>query len=98
MGGFRLLPEAENDLESIWLYSASNWGVDQAHAYIDGLVDIFQLISGNPLMCREQSEFTPPVYIHHHAHHLIVFILSDIGIDIVRILHDSMDIDTQLEI
>lgn len=97
MESFRLLPEAENDLESIWLYSANNWGVDQAHAYIDGLVDIFQLLSDNPLMCREQSEFTPPVYIHHHAHHLLVFILSDIGIDIVRVLHESMDIDTQLD-
>ncbi len=97
MESFRLLPEAENDLESIWLYSANNWGADQAHAYIDGLVDIFQLLSDNPLMCREQSKFTPLVYIHHHAHHLIVFILSDIGIDIVRVLHESMDIGTQLD-
>ena len=96
MESFRLLPQAESDLESIWLYSANNWGVDQAHSYLDGLVDIFQLLSDNPLMCREQSEFTPPVYIHHHAHHLIIFILSDIGIDIVRVLHESMDIDTQL--
>lgn len=97
MTSYQLYPEAENDLESIWLYSEKNWGVDQAHAYLDGLVDIFQLLSENPLMCRERSEFEPPVHIHHHAHHLIVFILSDAGIDIVRVLHESMDVDTQLD-
>ena len=96
MGSFRLLPEAGNDLESVWQYSAENWGVDQAHAYLDGLVNIFQLLSENPRMCRERIEFTPPVYIHHHAHHLVVFILSEIGINIVRVLHESMDIDGQL--
>ncbi len=95
MDNFRLPPEAENDLESIWQYPAENWGIDQAHAYLDGLVDIFQLLSENPLMCRERIEFTPPVYIHHHAHHLVVFILSETGIDIVRVLHESMDIDGQ---
>ena len=98
MSGFRLLPQAENDLEAIWLHSANNWSVDQAHAYVDSLVELFQLLSDNPLMCRERNEFTPPVHIHHHAHHLIVFILSDNGIDIVRVLHESMDIDTQLDV
>jgi len=96
VGSFRLLPEAENDLESIWQYSAKNWGVDQAHAYLDGLVDIFEILSENPLMCRERTEFTPPVYIHHHARHLVVFILSEAGIDIVRVLHESIDVDAQL--
>lgn len=96
MVNFRLLPEAEIDLESVWLYTAESWGVDQAHFCLDGLVDIFQILSNNPLMCRERIEFTPPVYIHHHAHHLVVFILPETGIDIVRVLHESMDIDGQL--
>jgi toxin ParE1/3/4 len=52
VSNFRLLPEAENDLESIWKYSAENWGIDQAHAYLDGLVDIFQLLSENPLIIQ----------------------------------------------
>ena len=97
MDSFRLLPEVENDLESIWRYTAKNWSIDQAHAYLDGLVDIFKLLSENPLMCRERNEFAPPVNIHHHAHHLVVFILTEIGVDIVRILHESMDIDMQLD-
>lgn len=97
MSQFRLLPEAEKDLESIWHYTLQNWGLDQAESYLDGLVDIFELLSKNPLMSRERLEFSPFVRIHHHAHHLVVFIISEVGIDIVRVLHDSMDVDSHLE-
>ncbi len=97
MDKFRLLPEAEKDLESIWQHTAKNWSANQADHYIDGLVDIFKLLSKNPLMCRERSEFSPSVYIHHHAHHLVVFMISRTGIDIVRVLHESMDIDAHLD-
>lgn len=94
MDKFRLLPEAEKDLESIWQYTLERWGIDQADYYIDGLVDIFKLLSENPLMCRVRNEFTPSIHIHHH---LIVFVLSNAGIDIVRVLDESMDIDTHLD-
>lgn len=97
MSGFKLLPKAENDLETIWLYTESKWGINQAHDYLDGLIGVFQLLSENPLMCRERKEFTPPVHIHHHAHHLIIFIISGEQINIIRVLHESMDIDAQLD-
>jgi len=97
VGTFRLLPEAENDLESIWQHTAKNWGIDQAHFYLYGLVGIFKLLSENPQMCRERNEFAPPVYIHHHTHHLVVFILSESGINIPRILHESMGVDILLD-
>jgi toxin ParE1/3/4 len=97
LNNFKLRPEAEKDLESIWRYTAENWSVDQAHSYIDGLVDMFLLLVENPMMCRERNEFKPPVHIHHHAHHLVIFVPSTTGIDIVRVLHESMDVDTQLD-
>ena len=58
MDKFRLLPEAEKDLESIWQYTAKNWGVDQADYYIDGLVEIFKLLS-------ENISIADPVRIHY---------------------------------
>ncbi len=97
MNTYRLLPAAERDLESIWHYTEKNWGANQADCYIDGLIDLFELLSENPQMCRERHEFCPPVFIHHHAHHLVVFMVSSIGIDVIRILHESMDIDAHLD-
>ena len=74
MEEYKLLPEAEKDLEDIWHYTAKEWGTDQAIQYIDDLDGAFMLLARTPLMCRERSEFTPPVRIHHHKKHLIVYL------------------------
>lgn len=97
MSSYKLLPEAERDLENIWLYTAQEWGVEQAMNYIDELNDSFQNLNDHIKFSRLRTEFTPPVYIYRCNHHLIVYLKSDGYIAIVRILHEKMDIDGQLE-
>ena len=41
-------------------------------------------------------EFIPPVRIYNYARHLVVYLVVDDGINIVRVLHKNMDVDTQL--
>jgi toxin ParE1/3/4 len=91
-----ILPEAEGDLESIWLYTEENWGIDQAYAYHEGLTNTFMLLSENLRMGQERSEFTPTVFSHHHASHIVIYVPYKEGISIVRVLHESMDIDSRL--
>lgn len=98
MAKYILKKSAENDLEEIWHYTAKNWGTTQAIEYIHKLEKAFLVLVDNPLMCRERSEFDPPTRIHHHASHLIVYLMTDNDhIKIIRILHESMDIDLQLQ-
>lgn len=89
--------QAEQDLLDIWLYTFSEWGEKQADVYIDNLSEALALLANQPLICRERLEFSPPVRIHRHAHHLIVYLAQDDGINVVRVLHESMDVDVQLE-
>lgn len=88
--------QAKQDLVDIWLYTYGQWGEKQADKYLDDLEAALHLLAEQPLICRERREFTPPVRIHNHAHHLIVYLIEDDGINIVRVLHESMDIDAQL--
>ena len=88
---------AEQDLLEIWLYSFQNWGARQADSYLDELSEAMALLAEQPLICRERREFVPPVRIHHHAHHLIVYLAEVDGINLIRVLHESMDIDVHLE-
>lgn len=97
MARYRLLPAAEKDLESIWRYTVKHWDVEQALRYVDGLDEAFNVLANAPLMCRERRELVPPVRIHHHAKHLIVYVVEETQITIVRVLHESMQIDTQLD-
>jgi toxin ParE1/3/4 len=41
MAEYRLTPAAEQDLESIWIYTAKEWGLDQASRYFDSLIAAF---------------------------------------------------------
>lgn len=93
-----LRPLAEQDLNNIWLYSFQNWGGEaQADQYFDQLSNAIELLGSAPLMCHIRQEFIPPVRIHHHASHLIIYVATEDNVDIIRVLHESMDIEALLE-
>lgn len=94
---YKLTPAAEKDLEKIWRYSAESWGPQQANLYLDEMLAIFDLIVENPNMGWQYQELTPSVRLHIYKSHLIVYLPTENGIDIVRLLHQSMDVDSQLE-
>lgn len=89
--------QAEQDLVEIWLYTLDEWGEYQANKYLDDLDAVLRLLAEQPLICRERTELNPPVRTHHHAHHLIVYQALDDGISVVRVLHESMDVDNHME-
>lgn len=97
MGRYRLRPKAEKDLEDIWNYTVKRWGIEQAVKYIDELDEAFGILAGSPHICRERPEFDPPVHIHHHKKHLVIYMMEDSSIFILRVLHENMDIDAQLD-
>jgi len=98
MASYRLKKLAEIDFEKIWLYTAKKWSVVQAIKYTTELERVFWVLADNPLMCRERFEFKPPVRIHHHGSHLIIYKMTvEQHISIVRVLHEGMDIDNQLQ-
>lgn len=88
---YGLTPAAEADLEGIWRYTAESWSVRQADEYIGGLVKSFALIASMPTMARERAEFDPPVRIHVHDRHLIVYVLEGEGVAILRVLGGRQD-------
>ena len=96
MAGYRFLPAARDDLEDVWEYTIARWDVEQAIGYTDEIEAACEILCESPLMCREREEYYPPVRIHPHGEHLIVYVMDDEGILIVRILHSHMDIDKKL--
>jgi toxin ParE1/3/4 len=88
---YRLSPAAESDLDDIWRYSAETWSVEQADRYIDGLVRTFELIVSVPEIARERNEFMPPVRIHLHGRHLIVYVIEPGHVAILRVLGGRQD-------
>lgn len=84
---------ADAGIIDIFVESAARY--DKAHAqnYVAGLAATFALLAKNPLMARERLEFHPPVRMHPHRAHMIVYSELDDGdgILIIRILHNRED-------
>ena len=83
----RLTPQAERDLEEIWLFSAQTWSLQQAETYVAALADTFELLRITPEMAPERREISPPVRIHRHRSHLIVYRIETEVLLVIRVLH-----------
>lgn len=87
----RLTPRAIADLDDIWRYTAENWSMAQADRYLDDLIGLFDTIAAMPTLAREHVEFTPPVRIHRHEEHLIVYLSNTRQVTILRVLGGRQD-------
>lgn len=87
---------AEQDLVNIWLYTWHEWSEQQADFYLDALDQAMRLLAEQPYLGKERREFTPAVRSYSYAHHVIVYLVIDDGINIIRVLHKNMDVDSQL--
>lgn len=96
MSKFTVTKAANADIRSIARYTQDTWGRDQRRRYLDGLNEKFEVLAAMPEMVAERRDFRPPVRIHHHEKHLIIYVITDSGILIVRVLHQSQDVPAQL--
>ncbi len=96
MSDFQLSKKAEQDLKEIYQYGYRQQGERQADRYIHKLEKTFYFLAENPLICPERIEFVPPVRIHHHDEHLVVYIYENNAVLIIRLLHEHMDIKNRL--
>ncbi len=89
--------EAEKDLIEIYRYGFIEHGERQAEIYLKSLKEKCQFLADNPKLTRKRDEFTPPVRIHPHKEHLIIYLIEEDYILIVRVLYKKMDVPNRLD-
>ncbi len=52
--------------------------------------------ASKPEIAAERRDFRPPVRVHRHEKHLIIYLITDDEILIVRVLHQSQDVPARL--
>jgi toxin ParE1/3/4 len=87
----RLTPKAEEDVIGRYGYGVTTFGVDQTEQYYAALNSTFLLLVDQPLLARERIEFTPPVRIHFHGSHVMVYVVVDGTLLIVRVRGNRQD-------
>lgn len=97
MGRYLLSPAAQADLEDIWDYTVQRWDVEQAEEYLRGLQHAIERAAANPRVGRSCDEIRPGYRKLAAGSHTLYYRLSpDRIVDVVRILHQRMDVDRHL--
>ena len=95
---YKISKESEKDLEKIWLYTFETWSLEQADYYYDLLMDEIEYLAENPKNGIDFSQIRKGYFRSRVKSHFIFYrvsVKSD-EIEIIRILHQQMDIDSQL--
>lgn len=93
MIAYRLSPAAEADLVGIWNYTAQQWDKDQAARYVVAIRDRLDGIVAGRIPLRSAADVRPGYFKCAAGSHMIYFTrASDQTIDVIRILHRSMDV------
>ena len=100
---YRFHPNADKKLDDIWIHGYHKWGEIQADKYIDGLYDLLERIANDlsyPIIKTIPERVMPNVkYIHYQRHYLFFRKAApylEERIQVLAILHDSMDIPARL--
>ncbi|MCZ6673935.1 MAG: type II toxin-antitoxin system RelE/ParE family toxin [Verrucomicrobia bacterium] len=71
-------------------------GPEQEDIYLELLHTAFMALSKNPNLGRVYAEVYPGLRGYLAGRHIILYQVSDVAVEIVRVLHHSMDLDSQL--
>ena len=93
---FVISKRAISDLEEIWLYTVEKWSIEQADRYYNLIFDEISYICKN-INAGKSMEHVRKGYKASKvkSHYIFYRVLND-TVEIIRILHERMDIENRL--
>jgi toxin ParE1/3/4 len=95
---YRISRAAAIDLEGIWLYTCETWSEEQADRYFNLLLDEIEYLSVNPESGKNYSHVRIGYFRSRVKSHFIFYKVNQKRkeLEIIRILHQKMDIESHL--
>ena len=93
---YRISARAIQDLEDIWEFTFHNWSKNQADRYYKLIINEIEYISKNLTVGKDMSHVKEGYLVTYVKSHMIFFNRHDDIVIVIRILHQKMDIETNL--
>ena len=97
MVNFQLTELAKQDLRSIGRYTQTTWGREQRNTYLAKIDAAFQLLAMEPQLGKSCDDLRAGYRKYPVGKHLIFYRQSVDGLEIIRILHQRMDIEARFD-
>jgi len=91
MMSYVLSPRAQADIDEIWEYSADRWDIEQANRYVSELRRAIEIVASDPRRGRSCDEIRRGYRRFSAGSHVLLYRIVADQIDVVRVLHQSMD-------
>ena len=96
MQAFILSAKALEDLKSIGRFTLKSWGREQRNIYLSKLDESFHLLAEQPQLGNARDDIRKGYRVYHVRRHLIFYRQKPAKIEIIRILHDRMNVESHL--
>ena len=97
-GKYRISEKAVQDLEGIWEYTYNNWSVNQADRYYKLIISEIEFIATFSTSGKSMDHIKEGYRATIVKSHLIFYrIHTDNIIEIIRILHQKMDVENEIK-
>ena len=97
MSKYIINEKALEDINKIWIYTVENWSEEQADRYYNLIFDEIEYIIANFEMARDFENVRKNYKFSKVKSHYIFFKKIKVNeIEVIRILHERMDIENQL--
>nr|RNJ69438.1 MAG: type II toxin-antitoxin system RelE/ParE family toxin [Leptolyngbya sp. IPPAS B-1204] len=85
-------PLAETDLDEIWDYIAED-SPERAANFLRKLYTKMQILVASPNIGRKRDELAPGLRSFPYGNYVIFYVPTENGIDVVRVLQGSRDVE-----
>ena len=97
MAEYIISEKAVEDLNNIWIYTAENWSVEQANRYYKLIIDEIDFVAENfETMLDFRSVRKDYRYSKVKSHLIFCKQVENTEMEVVRILHEKMDIKNRI--
>ena len=98
MSQYVIIEKAIEDINNIQIYTAENWSVAQANRYYNLIIDEIEYIVNNFDMALDFGKIRKSYKYSKVKSHLIFFKKDKMNeIEVIRVLHERMDIESRLK-
>jgi toxin ParE1/3/4 len=94
---YLIRPKAEEDLRDIGRYTRKTWGREQTRRYLRAIHDKLRRLSETPEIGTTRDEIAEGYRSARVGHHLVFYRIDGDTVVVVRVLHESMDLQRRLD-
>ncbi|MBN8578752.1 MAG: type II toxin-antitoxin system RelE/ParE family toxin [Cytophagales bacterium] len=93
---YKISVKAAEDIDKIWWYTVQKWSIEQADRYVNLIFDEIEYVSKNSTQGRDFSHIRKNYRCSKVKSHLIFYKITEEGIEVIRVLHQRMDVEGRL--